>query len=157
VVSTGDVAPDFTLPGTDGSDEGRRDYSLSAYRGQPVVVVFYPGDNTPVCTRQLGAYTRDIEEFRSVGAQVLAVSPQSVESHESFSCSQGGFAFPLLADEDKAVGGQWGVLGPLGFYRRSAFVVDAGGTVRYVHRAIAGLTFRPTDELVAAVRATIDA
>jgi peroxiredoxin Q/BCP len=154
VVSTGDPAPGFALPGTDGTDAGRRTYTLDEYRGTPVVVVFYPGDGTPVCTRQLNAYTRDIEAFREVGAQVLAISPQSVESHESFSCSQGGFAFPLLADEDKAVGREWGVLGPLGFYRRSAFVVGADGTVRYVHRAVAGLTFRPTDELVAAVKAT---
>src|ERR1700704_1340917 len=96
---TGDKAPDFELPGT-----GGRNYSLSEYRGQPVVLVFYPGDNTPVCTRQLNEYTSDIDKFAEVGAQVLAVSPQSVESHEGFADDQGGFGFPLLADEDKAVG-----------------------------------------------------
>lgn len=149
----GEPAPPLSLPGTDGTDEGRRTYTLDEHRGRPVVVAFYPGDNTPVCTRQLQAYTRDIDAFAGVGAQVLAVSPQSVESHESFSCSQGGFAFPLLADEDKAAGAAWGVLGPLGFYRRSAFVVDAEGIVRYAHRAVAGVTFRSTDELVAAVKA----
>ena len=57
-------------------------------------------------------------------AQVLAISPQSVESHDAFSSDQGGFAFPLLADTDKAVGKQYGILGPVGFYRRSIFVVD---------------------------------
>lgn len=150
--AVGEPAPAFELPGTDGTDAGRRTYSLAEFSGQPVVVVFYPGDGTPVCTRQLNAYTRDIDEFREVGAQVLAISPQSVESHESFSCSQGGFAFPLLADVDKAVGAAYGVLGPLGFYRRCAFVIDGGGVVRYAHRAVAGLTFRPTEELVAAVR-----
>ena len=149
----GQPAPDFSLPGTDNTDEGRRDYSLAEFRGRPVVLVFYPGDNTPVCTRQLNAYTSDIEAFEEVGAQVLAVSPQSVESHEGFSCKQGGFAFPLLADEDKALGEAYGIVGPLGFYRRSAFVIDAEGVVRYAHRAVAGLTFRPTKELVAAVQA----
>ena len=84
---------------------------------------------------------------------MLAVSPQSVQSHDDFSCKQGGFAFPLLADTDKAVGEAYGILGPLGFYRRSAFVIDAEGIVRYAHRAVAGLTFRSTDELVAAVKA----
>jgi peroxiredoxin Q/BCP len=153
----GKPAPPLQLPGTDGTDAGRRTYSLAEYVGRPVVVVFYPGDNTPVCTRQLNAYTRDIGAFREVGAELLAVSPQSVASHDDFSCSQGGFAFPLLADEDKAAGAAWGVLGPLGFYRRSAFVVDAEGIVRYVHRAVAGLTFRPTDELVAAVKAAATA
>ena len=148
----GDPAPDFTLSGTDGTPEGRRDYTLSEYRGQPVVLVFYPGDNTPVCTRQLNSYTEEIDAFEDLGAQVLAVSPQDVASHEGFSEKQGGFAFPLLADTDKTVGEAYGIIGPIGFYRRSVFVVDAGGTVAYAHRAVAGLTFRPTDELVQAIR-----
>jgi peroxiredoxin Q/BCP len=151
--TVGEAAPNFTLPGTDNTDAGRRDYSLADYRGQVVVLVFYPGDNTPVCTRQLNAYTEDIDSFTEAGAQVLAVSPQSVTSHEEFSCKQGGFAFPLLADTDKAVGEAYGILGPLGFYRRSAFVIDGEGIVRYAHRAVAGLTFRSTDELVKAVQA----
>jgi thioredoxin-dependent peroxiredoxin len=148
----GRPAPLFTLPGTDGGSAGRRDHSLEEYRGQVVVLVFYPGDNTPVCTRQLNAYTDDIASFREAGAQVLAISPQSVESHEDFSCKQDGFGFPLLADTDKEVGAAYGILGPLGFYRRSVFVVDAEGIVRYAHRAVAGLTFRSSKELVAAVR-----
>jgi peroxiredoxin Q/BCP len=152
-VKVGDTAPDFTLAGTDGTAEGHRDYSLSEFAGRPVVIVFYPGDNTPVCTRQLNSYTSDIDAFREVDAQVLAVSPQSVESHDDFSREQGGFAFPLLADVDKAVGRRYGIIGPVGFYRRSIFVVDGGGVVRHAHRAVAGLWFRPTDELVAAVAA----
>ena len=149
----GTAAPEFTLDGSDGSEAGRRSYSLSDYRGQVVVLVFYPGDNTPVCTRQLNAYTEDIDSFEEAGAQVLAISPQSVQSHDDFSCKQGGFAFPLLADSDKSVGESYGILGPLGFYRRSAFVVDGDGIVRYAHRAVAGLTFRSTNELVEAVKA----
>ena len=145
---TGDKAPDFELPGT-----GGRDYKLSDHRGQPVVLVFYPGDSTPVCTKQLNEYTGDIEKFAEVGAQVLAISPQSVASHEKFADEQGGFGFPLLADEDKAVGIAYGIIGPVGFYRRSVFVIDGEGVIRYAHRAIGGLTFRPTNELVAAVRA----
>ena len=150
--AVGDIAPDFKLAGSDDTDAGRRIYTLSEYRGKPVVLVFYPGDNTPVCTRQLNAYTEDIGAFEDVGAQVLAISPQSVASHEGFSCKQGGFGFPLLADEDKSVGADYGILGPVGFYRRSAFVIDRDGVIRYAHRAIAGLTFRPTKELVDAMR-----
>ena len=149
----GKPAPSFTLAGSDNTDEGRREYSLDEYRGQVVVLVFYPGDSTPVCTRQLNSYTEDIDTFTEAGAQVLAISPQSVASHDDFSCKQGGFGFPLLADTDKSVGEAYGILGPLGFYRRSAFVVDGDGIVRYAHRAVAGLSFRPTDELVQAVRA----
>jgi thioredoxin-dependent peroxiredoxin len=149
----GATAPDFTLDGSDGTDAGRRSYSLGEHRGTVVVLVFYPGDNTPVCTRQLNAYTEDIGSFEEAGAQVLAISPQSVQSHDDFSCKQGGFGFPLLADTDKAVGEAYGILGPLGFYRRSVFVVDGAGIVRYAHKAVAGLTFRSTKELVEAVRA----
>ncbi len=150
---TGQPAPTFTLEGTDGTEGGQRSHSLEEYRGQPVVLVFYPGDNTPVCTRQLNSYTEDIERFREVGAQVLAISPQSVASHDEFSCRQGGFGFPLLADPDKAVGEAYGILGPLGFYRRSVFVVDGEGVLRWAHRAVAGLTYRSTEEIVAAVDA----
>jgi peroxiredoxin Q/BCP len=148
----GKPAPAFSLEGTDNTDEGHRTYSLADYRGQVVVLVFYPGDNTPVCTRQLNAYTDDIDRFVEVGAQVLAISPQSVVSHDEFSCKQGGFAFPLLADTDKAAGEAYGILGPLGFYRRSVFVVDAEGIVRWAHKAVAGITFRPTAELIEAVK-----
>jgi peroxiredoxin Q/BCP len=146
-VGVGDRAPDFTLPGT-----GGRTYSLSEYAGRPVVLVFYPGDDTPVCTKQLNTYNDDFASFAEVGAQVLAISPQDVESHERFAARH-GFSFPLLADTDKVVAGAYGTLGPLGFPRRSVFVVDAGGVVRYAHRALAGLTFRSTSELVRAVEA----
>ena len=146
-VAVGDPAPDFSLPGT-----GDRTYALSDYKGRPVVLVFYPGDNTPVCTMQLNTYTNDIEQFDGLGAQVLALSPQGIESHEQFSGVH-GFGFPLLADVDKTVGRAYGVLGPVGFYKRSVFVLDRAGVIRYAHRATAGLTFRRTEELIAAVRA----
>lgn len=148
--AVGDRAPAFTLAGV--SNGERRDYSLSEFAGRPVVIAFYPGDNTPVCTKQLNAYTNDIDDFTGVDAQVLALSPQSVDSHQGFADKQGGFGFPLLADTDKAVGKAYGVLGPAGFYRRSAFVIDATGMIVYAHRAIAGLTYRSTDELIVAVR-----
>lgn len=146
-LAVGEKAPPFTLPGT-----GGRDYSLADYAGKVVVLVFYPGDDTPVCTRQLRTYTEDLTQFEELGAQVLAISAQDVASHERFAAKH-GLGMPLLADVDKAVAGSYGTLGPLGFPRRSVFVVDPGGTIRYAHRAIAGLTFRSVDELVRAVEA----
>ena len=143
----GDPAPDFSLPGTDG-----RTFRLSEHRGHPVVLVFYPGDDTPVCTSQLRSYSADMPAFDDLGAQVLAISPQGVTSHQAFSDKE-RLRFPLLADTDKAVFKAYGCLGPLGFPRRSVFVVDAEGVVRYAHRAMAGLTYRPTGELVAALEA----
>ena len=145
--TVGQEAPEFTLPGT-----GGREYTLSQYRGHPVVLVFYPGDNSKVCTLQLNSYTRDIEAFTQLDAQVLALSPQSVASHEAFSQKHGGFAFPLLADENKEVGRLYGVVGPLGFYRRSVFVIDAAGVVRHAHRAIAGVTYQSTEAILKALR-----
>lgn len=150
-VRVGDVAPDFTLPGVDGGLEGS--WTLSELRGQPVVLVFYPGDGTPVCTQQLVTYTDEIKAFAEVGATVLAMSPQSVASHRQFATDNGGFAFPLLADEDKTVGLRYGIVGPLGFYRRSVFVVAPDGTIGWIHRAVAGLSFQPSDEIVDAISA----
>ena len=144
-VSVGDQAPDFTLPATGGSS-----VSLASFRGQPVVLVFYPGDDTPVCTKQLNSYNNELSAFEGVGAQVLAVSAQDIASHEQFS-SKHGFGFPLLADTDKAVASLYGTVGPLGFSRRSVFVINGAGVITYAHRAIAGITYRPVDELVAAV------
>lgn len=152
-LTVGDAAPPLSLPGTDGTPAGRRDYSLHEYKGRPVVLVFYPADNTPVCTVQLQTYTADIGEFSALGAQVLAISPQSVEEHESFSATEGPFAFPLLADERHEAATAYDTLGPIGFYRRSVFVIDGDGIVRYVHRSTAGLTFRPVDELADVIRA----
>ena len=142
-IGIGDRAPDFTLPGT-----GDRSYSLSEFAGRPVVLVFYPGDDTPVCTKQLNSYNDDIGQFTELNAQVIGISAQDVSSHEGFA-NKHGFTFPLLSDTDKAIAGLYGTLGPIGFPRRSTFIIDADGIVRYAHRAIAGLTFRPVEELVA--------
>ncbi|MFZ9076418.1 MAG: peroxiredoxin [Ilumatobacteraceae bacterium] len=146
-INVGDAAPDFTLPGT-----GARNYSLSQYRGSPVVLVFYPGDNTPVCTKQLCSYNDELSQFAGLSAQVLGISAQDVASHEAFAAKH-GFRFPLLADVDKAVHRAYGVLGLMDLPRRSVFVVDGAGVVRYAHRAVVGVTYRPVGELVDALTA----
>lgn len=143
-VGVGDAAPDFTLPSTQG------EVSLTGYRGRPVVIVFYPGDGTAVCTKQLNSYNDDLARFDKLDAQVLAISAQDLDSHRAFA-DEYGFKFPLLADVDQVVASAYGILGPLGFPRRSTFIVDGRGIIRYAHRAIAGLTFRPAAELVAVV------
>jgi peroxiredoxin Q/BCP len=78
---------------------------------------------------------------------VIGISAQDVDSHDAFA-GKHGFEFPLLADTDKEVAGLYGTLGPIGFPRRSVFIIDGDGVVRYAHRAIAGLTFRPVKELI---------
>lgn len=150
-VGVGDPAPAFTLPGTAPDGGGVTDYSLTDFAGRPVVIAFYPGDDTSVCTKQLNDYNEGIEVFNDLDAQILGISSQDVDSHDRFSAKY-GFTFPLLADTDKAVARKYGTLGPIGFPRRSVFIVDGRGVIRYAHRAIAGLTFRPTSELVAVLR-----
>ena len=100
----GQAAPDFTLPGVvlaDG-EAAQGEYTLSAQRGKPIVLAFYPGDNTAVCTRQLCSYTSGLESFTGFGATVWAISPQGLASHEQFARKY-SLAFPLLADEGLTV------------------------------------------------------
>jgi len=146
----GDPAPVFTLPGTPGGIP----YALEEQRGRPVVLVFYPADNTRVCTLQLRHYSADLGQFAGLGATVWGLSPQDVDSHERFSAAN-DLVIPLLADVDRAVGRAYGIVGPLGFYKRSAFVVDGVGVIRYAHRSSQGMTYRKTDELVEAVQAAL--
>jgi len=129
---------------------------LSAERGHPLVLAFYPGDDTKVCTVQLNSYNDDLATFADLGATLWGISPQDVPSHDAFA-SKYGFAFPLLADVDKVVAGSYGILGPLGFYRRSVFVVDAQGIVRFAHRSLVGTTYVHTEELAAAIRDAVAA
>ena len=143
------MAPDFELAGTDGrTGEFRCLHAVGVPAAIRSCSSFYPADNSPVCTRQLAEYTAGIAEFDSFGAQVLAISPQSPEIHLEFASGQGGFAFPLLSDEDRSVGRAYGVLGLLDLYRRSTFVVDRAGRIAYLHRYIGpGLSFRSVEEL----------
>jgi thioredoxin-dependent peroxiredoxin len=142
-VGVGDVAPGFSLPGAGGEH-----VSLADFAGKPVVLIFYPGDDSPVCTKQLNAYNDGLDRFAALDAQIIGISAQDVESKEAF-VAKYGFDFPLLADTDKAVAAAYGTLGPIGFPRRSTFIIDANGIIQYAHRAIAGLTYRPVSELIA--------
>jgi thioredoxin-dependent peroxiredoxin len=89
----GEPAPDFELEGTDGP------FRLSDHRGERVVLLFYPGDNTPVCTKQFCSYRDRPDEFAALGATVVGISAQDVASHEGFIANK-GLTVPLLADVD---------------------------------------------------------
>src|SRR5450432_1923574 len=138
----GKTAPDFTLPGVLVTADGapRADYTLSAQRGTPVVLAFYPGDNTSVCTKQLCSYTSGLDSFTGLGATVWGISPQDVDSHEGFARKH-GLAFPLLADVGLAVSRLYGITLAGAGLRRSVFVVDASGIVLWKHVTLVGLTF----------------
>ena len=142
----GDQAPDFELPGT-----GGKTYRLGDYRGRKLVLAFYPGDFTAVCTKQFCSYRDQGERLDELGAEVLGISPQSVESHERFT-EEKRFNVPLLADEDKSVARAYGVLaGPM--VRRAIFVIDEQGVIRHRKVTLAGLTYESVDDLERALAA----
>jgi len=121
--AVGDRAPDFTLPSTEGS------ISLAErLASQTVLLVFYPGDDTPVCTRQLCDYSDHMAVFADLGVDVLAVNPQSLESHERFARKH-GLSFPLLSDTDKSVCRSYGAVGLLGMTRRALVLIGKDGRV----------------------------
>ena len=141
----GSSAPTFELPGT-----GARTYSLADYDGSGVILAFYPGDFTPVCTKQFCSYRDDGDRIEALGVPMLGISPQSVSSHERFA-SEHGLTIPLLSDEKKRVARSYGVVGPGGFVRRSVFLVDGQGKVRYRHVAMFGYRYQDVSDLERAV------
>src|SRR4051812_45916639 len=141
----GHQAPDFELTGTGGER-----YRLGDYRGRWLVLAFYPGDFTPVCTRQFCSYRDGADRLDELDAVVLGISPQSVSSHERFAAEY-ALTVPLLADSDRSVVKAYGVLGPAGLVRRSVFIVDPEGTVRYRHQALLGLHYKDVESLGSAL------
>jgi peroxiredoxin Q/BCP len=135
-IDVGDTAPEFALAGT-----GGRTYRLSEYRGRWVILAFYPGDFTPVCTRQFCSYRDGDDRLDELGVEVLGISPQSIDSHDRFTAKH-DLTVPLLADEDRAVIRAYGVGAPGGIVRRSIFIVDPEGIVRYRHIAWLGLHYK---------------
>jgi peroxiredoxin Q/BCP len=150
LVSEGDLAPDFTLS----SDTGEA-VTLSSLRGSPVILYFYPKDDTPGCTKQACGIRDQYEAFRERGAVVLGVSPDDEASHERFR-SKFALPFTLLADPEHEVGEAYGVWGEqewsggtyVGF-ERTTFVIDADGNVARVMRRVDPETH--ADEVLAAL------
>lgn len=139
-VRVGADAPDFTLKDGDG-----REWRLSDRRGRVVVLLFYPGDETPVCTRQLCSVRDRWEDYRETGAEVVGISTDSEESHRKFKENR-QLPLTLLSDPDARVISTYGVRSWLpGRSARAVFVIDAAGVVRY--RKVEPLSlFRPKDE-----------
>jgi peroxiredoxin Q/BCP len=135
-----DPAPDFELQGTDGS------FRLSEQRGRRVLLLFYPGDNTPVCTKQFCSYRDHAEDVSALGAVVVGISAQSVESHAAF-IRKNGLNIPLLADEDGAVARSYGAWRPVVGTRRAVFAVDEQGVIRHRHMHALGLDYQDVGEL----------
>ena len=133
MVNVGDQAPDFTLH----SDTGEQ-VTLSALRGKPVILYWYPRDDTPGCTVEACSFRDAYGEFQRAGAVVLGVSTDSVKSHEKFK-TKFNLPFPLLSDPEHQVAEQYGVWGPKKFMgkefegiSRVTFLIDEQGVVKQV-------------------------
>jgi peroxiredoxin Q/BCP len=126
----GDQAPDFSLPSTEG------EVRLSdATEGRKVVLAFYYEDATPTCATEVSMLRDDYELVRELGADVVAVSADTLESHESFAERLGGVPFPLASDFDLEVAKAFGVVDDTGKRsRRAVFVIDRGGTILHAER-----------------------
>ena len=148
MLKEGSVAPDFTLADGEG-----KPWRLSDYRGKVVVLLFYPGDETPICTRQMCSVRDRWEDYVATGAEVVGISTDSVESHKKFS-EHHKLPLRLLSDADRKVADMYGAnsLVP-GKVARSVFVIDGDGAIR--HRDVRPLgLFRPKDDdVLTAVRA----
>ena len=138
--SEGSTAPDFALPDGEGVT-----WRLSDHRGKVVVLLFYPGDETPICTRQMCSVRDRWEDYAATGAEVVGISTNSVESHKSFA-EHHELPLRLLADVDRKIADMYGAQSLIpGKVARSVFVIDRDGVITYRDVRPLGL-FRPKDD-----------
>lgn len=129
----GDAAPDFELV-----DQHKKTHRLADYSGKWVVLYFYPKDDTPGCTTEACSFRDDIFRLHELGAEVLGVSLDSVESHAKFA-EKHGLPFSLLADAEADVTRSYGCLtsmGPLKFAKRHTFIIDPEGKLAKIYRDV---------------------
>jgi peroxiredoxin Q/BCP len=134
----GDPAPDFAL-----SDQQGEIHQLSKYRGRPVVLFFYPRDNTPGCTREACSFRDSFLDLENLGAAVFGISADSQRSHQRFA-EKHELPYALLVDADHAVAEQYGAWGPKRTFggrqktgvRRMTFLIDESGRVRHIFRKV---------------------
>lgn len=139
-MKNGAEAPNFILKDGDGND-----WTLSDHRGKTVVLLFYPGDNTPVCTAQLCSVRDHWSEYQATGAEVVGISTDTVESHNDFA-AKNQLPLRLLSDPDRSVSSTYDMKSWLpGRSARGVVVIDKGGKVVY-HKAQPLSLFRPADE-----------
>jgi peroxiredoxin Q/BCP len=139
----GEAAPDFELAGTDGT------FRLADHRGERVVLLFYPGDGTPVCTKQFCSYRDRPDEFAALNATVVGISSQDVASHQGFRAKY-SLNVPLLADVDESVAKLYDAHGRMGT-KRAVIVIDEQGIVRHRHDHLLGIDYQSVDELKSAL------
>lgn len=140
-LKAGDTAPDFTLEGTEGP------FTLSEHRGERVVLLFYPGDDTTVCTKQFCAYRDAGDEVAQLGAKFVGISTQDMTSKEAFK-SKYGLTTELLADTDAAVSKAYGVYAKrFDMAKRTVFIIDEEGKIAHEHGNFMSMSFDDVDTI----------
>jgi len=139
-MTVNDIGSDFTLKDGEGND-----WTLSDHRGRTVVLLFYPGDNTPVCTRQMCSVRDHWSEYQATGAEVVGISTDTVESHQGFA-EKHSLPLRLLSDPEGKVSAQYGMKSWLpGRSARGVVVIDKEGKIAYSKVQPISL-FRPADK-----------
>ncbi len=129
----GDIAPDFVL-----ADDSGVEHRLSDYRGQPVVVYFYPKDDTPGCTKEACAFRNDYTGFKELEVRIFGISYDMPESHRRFKAKY-DIPFTLLSDTDKSVAKSYGAAGLI-FPKRATFIIDESGKISKVYEKVSVTT-----------------
>jgi len=149
-VKVGSVAPDFTLPSQAGEMVSLKDFSGR----KPVVLFFYPKDDSPGCTKEVCAFRDNFEEFSKLDAQVIGISSDSVESHRRFAAKH-DLSFPLLSDEGGNIRRLYGVPKTFGLIPgRVTYIIDKEGVVRHVFSSQLSVQ-RHVQEALAALRSDV--
>ena len=146
-MKVGDAAPHFALKDGDG-----KEWNLAEYLGKTVVLLFYPGDDTPVCTKQLCSVRDNWEQYKETGAEVVGISTDNVQSHKNFA-DKYNLTLRLLSDEKGEVARAYGAKSWLpGRSARAVVIIDKNGRVAY-HKVQPVSIFRPKDdEVLEAIR-----
>ncbi len=142
ILKVNDPAPDFTL-----NTHNEGELNLAWYRGRKnVVLAYYPGDWTPVCSNQIPEYHNQYEKFEKNDCQLLCISVDSVPCHRAWAKSLGGLAFPLMADfyPHGEVARKYGVFNEKGYSERAVFLIDKKGILRYIEHV--DITLMPDNE-----------
>jgi peroxiredoxin Q/BCP len=147
-LKTGDPAPDFHL-----MDQNGRTHSLAQYRGQWLVLYFYPKNDTPGCTKEACEFRDDYAQLSDMGVVLLGVSTDDIESHQAFA-EKYSLPFPLLSDADGGVAKHFGSLfqlGPFKIAKRHSFIIDPEGRIAHIYRDVTPKTH--SDEVIAQLQA----
>ena len=140
-LSVGDQAPDFTLEGTNGP------FTLSEHKGERVVLLFYPGDETSVCTKQMCSYRDRSDEVAALDATLVGISTKDAASKEAFKANHGLYV-PLLADDEGEVAEKYGLMAKkLKMTKRATVIIDEQGRIAHWHNNFLSLTFDSVDDI----------